>query len=667
MGIRIKRLRLSGMSTTSANYEVSFTSDGSNGNDFRPLSIISGQSQTGKTTIVDFILYALGDDHVPRHDEIRSNVRSAILELDLGDEPTVIERATIGGTVSSVASLWNGYLGRIDAAGENRVAVEPTSDPSGLSQLILASMNLDGVLLPDSSLKAETKTAMMSIRDLFKVFVIRNERLDNKDLVYERSNYMIAQKYRQAIDVMFGVHDNEGAILAAQARAASDRLRTAEGRLAALSQIAERDYPEGRTHLQLNIDDAGIRIAELNAQIRVLDVNQRSSETSSARLRAALRDAQTAATQTRVRVRDRASLLNRLDSLRGQYADDQRKLAFLVDAEVLFDPLRIRVCPACFADIPSVAVHNGHCSLCHSAVNLDPAEGEQNEKLTDDLGLTTISSPMVRAELRAVRGRLSSLADYIGKLTADLEHLEHEAGEAELAAVAAAGAVDEITKAPAPWLALRDQLTTGLTEAKLLHQASTTGLRSWARVDEETQRVESLRNDVAQLRLARKRGRPDRDSVISALSSRFASILKEIGYPKLREPFIDANLVPHVRGLPYTEASSGGMVVIALAWNLALWEVSFEEDANAPGLIIIDSPQKNLGHNSADNDEEFADARLVERFYDHVKTWLATDGIGAQAIIVDNSPPSSVMGDVVVNFTRNPNAAPYGLIHDAVS
>ncbi|RFA06683.1 hypothetical protein B7R21_18975 [Subtercola boreus] len=633
---------------------------------FRALSVISGQSQTGKTTIVDFILYALGDNRVPRHDEVRSNVRAALLELDLGDEPIVIERATIGGEASSFASIWSGHLDTLDPVGENRVAIEPTSDPSGLSQLILSSMNLDEVLFPDSSVKEDTNTSMMSIRDLFRVFVVRNERLDNKDLVYEHGNYMVAQKYRQTIDVIFGVHDNEGAILAAQARAASERLRTAEGRLSAMAQIAERDYPEGRTQLQINVDDASLRIAELNAQLRVLDADQRSSQTSSARLRVALRDAQTTATESRVRVRDRKSLLDRLDALRGQYADDQRKLAFLVDAEVLFDPLRVTVCPACFNTIAPVTMDGGHCSLCHS-----PVELHTEEKNDDDAGVDLVesagSSPMVRSELRAVRGRLSSLADYIGRLTVDLDTLERRAEQAELAAVEAAAAVDAITQAPAPWLALRDQMTGELTGVRLLHQASATGLRSWARVDEEEQRVVALRNDVEQLRGARKRGRPDRDAILRQLASRFGSILEDIGYPKLRDPYIDGNLVPYVRGLPYTEASSGGMVIIALAWNLALWEIAFEQDADAPGLLIIDSPQKNLGHNSAGDDEEFADAQLVERFYAHVKTWLATDGIGAQAIIVDNSPPSTVANDVVVNFTRNPNMPPYGLIHDAVS
>ena len=49
------------------------------------------------------------------------------------------------------------------------------------------------------------------------------------------------------------------------------------------------------------------------------------------------------------------SLLERLASLRGQYADDKRKLAFLRQAEQLFDPLHVTVCAACLSRLDRLA------------------------------------------------------------------------------------------------------------------------------------------------------------------------------------------------------------------------------------------------------------------------------------------------------------------------
>lgn len=98
-----------------------------------------------------------------------------------------------------------------------------------------------------------------------------------------------------------------------------------------------------------------------------------------------------------------------------------------------------------------------------------------------------------------------------------------------------------------------------------------------------------------------------------------------------------------------------------------MWEIAHETSAAAPGLLVIDSPQKNLGHNSGANDTDFADATLVENFYMHAKSWLATEGTGAQLIVIDNSPPDAVTDDVVVRYTRNAKIEPYGLITDATS
>jgi len=49
-----------------------------------------------------------------------------------------------------------------------------------------------------------------------------------------------------------------------------------------------------------------------------------------------------------------------------------------------------------------------------------------------------------------------------------------------------------------------------------------------------------------------------------------------------------------------------------------------------------------------------------------VLNWLATDGIGAQLIVIDNSPPDLAKEHVVVHYTRNAAIPPYGLITDAV-
>lgn len=659
-GIRITELRLAGASGSDKTYGAQFRL--SEGGSFRPLSVIAGPSLTGKTSIIDFIRYCLGDDEHPQHAEILTAVRSALLETELDGQPTVIERAAIGNP-SKFASIWPSRLAEIDGAAELRISADPPSDPEGLSQFILASFDLSGIELPDSAVNPDTATQFLSIRDLFRVISLPNDRLDNKNLVFENSPYMVKQKFRQTIDVMFGVHDNEQAVLASRLRLAREAARGAELSANALLRIAEDEHPRGAIQLAADLEEAETAVVELEGELAVLDRHRRSTEQASQELRAALVAAQDRSRDARVRTRDRRSLIDRLDALRGQYADDKRKLNFLLDAERLFDPLRVVTCPACLnvLEHPPV-VEDGTCTLCHQPVTTPPAAQAEGAEAADG------PNAILEAELKAVSKRLKSLNDYVGRLDAHLRVLIEESIEADEAADAAAQAVDDITATPAPWLALRDSLTRRITEARLAVQAARAGINAWDRV------AEARANHARLFAIARRiyderqevRQRPDRGAVISALSARFGEILFAIGYPKLNNPFIDDDLIPHVRDLPYTSASSGGMVLISLAWNLALWEIAHERDADAPGLLIIDSPQKNLGHNSKDGDNDFADATLVDNFYAHVQNWLATDGIGAQLIVVDNSPPASVEGNVVMRFTRRADVAPYGLIPEAM-
>jgi len=659
-GVRVVELFLAGSAGGGKSYGAEFRV--SEGRSFRPLSVIAGPSLTGKTSIVDYIRYCLGEKEYPQHEELVTAGRAALLEVEVAGQPTGSGRSTTG-SPSSFASVWDSTLGGLDSAHELRVGTEPPSDPDGLSQMVLAACNLDGIELPDSGVKEETATQRLSIRDVFNVVFFPNERLDNNNLVFEQSHHMVRQKFRQTIDAMFGVHDNEQAVLTSRYQAAQAAAKTAESRAITLRQVAEQDHPQGADQLAKDLDESRSQIENLKEELAALDIQQRTTQEASVDLRSQLVEAEQQAKDARVRVRDRRSLIARLDALRGQYADDKRKLNFLLDAERLFDPLHVVVCPACLSQLETPPkLEDGECSLCHSEIN---GSGELSE---DEQSVEDNSSVVLERELRAVGRRLNSLNEYVERLNLHLRVLEDESAAADSQAEAAAVAVDAVTESPSPWLALRDSLTQRLSDARLTAQKARTGTNAWSRVADAEEKHARLREHAQEINAQRKAQteRPSRKAVIDDLSGRFGEILSDLGYPKLENPYIADDLVPHVRNQSYVKASSGGKVVIALAWGLALWEVAHEQNANAPGLLVLDSPQKNLGHDSKPGDEDFADARLVDNFYSHVKTWLGGEGEGAQLIVVDNSPPPSVdPQDVVVEYTRDPNRPPYGLIPEA--
>lgn len=100
----------------------------------------------------------------------------------------------------------------------------------------------------------------------------------------------------------------------------------------------------------------------------------------------------------------------------------------------------------------------------------------------------------------------------------------------------------------------------------------------------------------------------DRDRIIAQVSNRYGDLLREWRHPKLSQPFIKPDLTPFVRGEPYQEASSGARTLLTLAGQLAVFEIAVETGTAHPGFLMIDSPQKNLGHGVGTLDAVIADA-----------------------------------------------------------
>ena len=680
-GIRLAELILAGLAFSQRSYGASFR-EAPKGK-WQPLSIIAGPSQTGKTTIIDFIRYCLDGSEHPQHPEVLASVRAAVLETELAGETFTIERAATG-PAAKFASVWQAPIGQTDGAVEARVATGEPSDPSGLSQLLLAACGLDNVELPVAPKKDESVTHTLSMRDLMRVMFLPNDRLDSKNLLFENSNYIVTQKYLQTVDVMFDVHDAAGTDLAARIKSATDAARQAEMDLKALRTVAEQEYPVGPLVLETERDSAGDESARAAREIARIDGQVVEQETGLTELRERLAAAQEATRNAGIRVRNRESLLERLAALRGQYADDKRKLNFLKEAEHLFDPLQVQYCPACLCRLSAEPeILSGSCTLCgheisasDGALNLGSAEeqsrsnGEFAEADEHDQDVRPHIGGVVvlEAELRATTRRLDELNSYWSRLDTDLTRLRLEQDEAGRTAQELAGSLDRVVELPAPFLALRDDLMRRRSDALLKAQSAEAGLRLWDRVRHAEDELDRLQGLAARLRSERSQSKQqaDRAEVVRALSARFGEVLSDIGYPKLTDPTLNDRLVPSVRGLPYTAASSGGLVLISIAWYLAIWEVAYERNARAPGLLVIDSPQKNLGHAAQEDDADFADSKLVDNFYTHVIDWLGGAGKGAQLIVVDNSPPALVSDFVVVRYTRDRESPPYGLIDDAV-
>jgi hypothetical protein len=400
-------------------------------------------------------------------------------------------------------------------------------------------------------------------------------------------------------------------------------------------------------------------LSVIETDLATITASMQATSSFADELRQAYGAAQRSTSSAAARVRDRETLLRRLLPLRGQYAEDEKKLVFYEEAKSLFDPLRITVCPSCLQKLDSPAsIDEGTCSLCGRAV----AAGE---------------GPIdVASELNSVRGRLREIERYITEVEAGAAVARQEHAQASAARVEIQTRLDAaVAETLAPFVAQRDDL---LRQREVLI-SQTREVRRLLRLHDglDGRRTELLRLDESIVALRERAKeleshRPSRETVVGDLSKRFASILTNFTFPKLFDPvppYLDKNFVPHVRGVSYRDiGSTGGLTLISLAWFLALFELAVETGAAHPGFLLIDSPQKNLTPRPDSNrDDDFADPAIVARVWGHLLSMSLSAAPGTlQMVIVDNAPPPAAAGDVVVRYGGPLGPPPYGLIENEI-
>ncbi|MFJ5269306.1 hypothetical protein [Streptomyces sp. NPDC088358] len=663
---------------------------------------MAGEISTGKTTILEFIDYCLGNAAFPQHPEVIDGVKAAQLSIEVnvpvamdrtegesdsdlpdaarlgyGRRRFLIQRGVEGSTKDVL--IFSGDLDSLDQVSPNVVSADHSAQES-LSKFLLQLCGLDGIKLRVAPTRPDSATHQLSFRDTAPLWFLSNTRLDNKNLSFEHTPPK-ALKLRQVVDLVFEVFDAERANLAGQVAELQEELRGERKGIDALRRfIREQGVPDPVTLEGLKTESEERRRRAL-MELSEIDDRARERTTFAEEARHAYLGKLEEARESAGKVRERQTLLRRLAPLRSQYAEDVKKLNMLKEAKRLFDPLGVTVCPACTSHIQDVGIRNGRCSLCDSTVPhlahhaLTNGSGQQE---TEELDTENTSVDVdVTKELSSTKRRLRELNDYIMVVETEAKEARatNEALDEESKALQAR--LDSLTReAVTPLLAAREAAVKAVGDTELVRENLNNQQRMLDSVEQREQEVEAL---AARLGEARRRAaeseanRRDRGDMISKLSGRFHSILMSFGYPKLTEAEINGQLIPSVRGIRYDRVgSSGATTLISLAWELAIFELAYEEGRRHPGFLMIDSPQKNLAPESfldssgeSHTEPAIVPEAIVRRIYRHLSDWLSAGGDGAQIIIVDNVPPPSVETSVVVTYSGSSLEPPYGLIDDA--
>ena len=435
MSIRIRRLRLTGISE---DYLVDFC-----GEDDRPrsLSIIAGEISTGKTAVLEFIDYCLGQSHHPAYVEIERQARSAQLELDLGDQTCVIERPLFGDKAD--AWLHDCSLSELDQPHPTRkIPVDPASNSKSLNWQLLANSGLEGVVLKEAPTKTSSGTDPLSFRDVMWLSFLHSDRLVKRHLLHESGAPMKRLKLKQLIEVVFGVHDQELTAMAARIRLLEQERTDQQAEIAALKTFLKEQEVADELEAREALEQARLELEPLEEKLEAVTSQMRAASDFADSVRERYARLRRKAGEASARVRDRESLLRRLLPLRAQYAEDERKLVFFSEAQQLLDPMAVKVCPSCLTKLSEEpGIEDGKCTLCASVV-------EQSEEPID-----------VEAERAAIRARLRAINRYVEVVEGEIASERARYDKVSAEELAAQGQLDsDLSEELAPFVAERDEM-----------------------------------------------------------------------------------------------------------------------------------------------------------------------------------------------------------------
>jgi hypothetical protein len=643
MSIRIRQLLLRGVEK---DYPVGFVDEEGS---VRPVSTIAGEIDTGKTSVLEFVKYCLGGSGHPVSIEVRRQARAALLELELSGDVVVVERPLF--TSEPTAIVHHCSLADIEAQKRHvreMRPVEPVGADDSLSMLLLSQVGLSGISLKEAPSQAVTDVDPLSFRDLMWLCYLSHDRYDFRGLLLE-SNHMKELKLRQVIEVVFDVHDDQEAKIAQALKQIEGDLENARADAASLARFLRDEEVPRPLELAAERESLELRLAQVNEALQRLSAEMRAKSDYAEQARALYAARLEEANVAGAAVRYQETLIRRLVPLQAQYADDERKLVFLQEANTLFDPLQLVVCPSCLQPLPeSPSPEGGECSICGQ-----PLQGS--------------ASPIeVRSELAAVRARSREIDRYLDGARQLLDEAQVAHSAARRAEEEAQRALDdEVAKSLAPFLGQREQLVQERETARSAREDVERQQRWQQTLDQRYGEIERLGERATELRRQRaalEGARKTKQDVVKDLSDRFGEILRAFGYPKLDDPaspYLDAYFVPHVRGISYHQHTSrGALTLIALAWQLSIFERAVELAHPHPGFLLIDSPQGNL----AQPDEEFQSEQIRLNVWRYLLAWAEGNGANTQLLVADNTPPAAAEPTIAVRYGGKYGPPPYGLI-----
>ena len=637
------------------NYSIQF---------FQGVNIIYGDSDTGKSSILEFINYLLGSSSVVMAEEISSSITYAALEVRINGVEYTIKRDVFKPTAfvevyrcifSECANNYpKKYAPRFGAA----------EGPDGyLSDFFMGALGLPKISVKVSPSKADSNLKRLSFRDLYKFSYLDQDEVGSKNLL-DSANWVLSTTNKEVFKYIFNVLDTSISELEQEISEQSKEARRHKNKYESVSEfLRETDYDS-----QSSIDDSltalDETIEELDKELRRTNERMVASSDQYEAYKAAfsmLSLNEKGLSQELTALRDQ---LDRYARLKNDYDNDIGKVEATLSAnkKIGEESKAPQPCPICDTPLKDTAETGSFISSGTSLLNNELESLKKKRKSIQSLIY----------ELSEKQREKNSAYFFVHEDLNKARELLDTESESMIT----------------PYLTQRDALVKELSAKRQYRNQLLVNLKIRNSQTSIYEQYEQCNAEVARLeeRLAElRKTAPSLDAVLSELSDNLNKFLKKVNIKGRRGVSISPkNFLPIIRDREYMSITSGGLRTISsIGLFLAILEYAIDNEANHPSILLIDTVGKYLGKTSkvrpqdetdaaADAEEGLSDPEKYKNMYEYMfelADRADKKDVSCQIILVDNDVPDFFVSNykpyIVAHYSSTgENGLPKGLIDD---
>lgn len=607
MKLLLKTLRLIGVRK---NYEVHF---------HKGLNYISGPTSTGKTAILELIDYAFGKKNHKSYIEIGESCTDVELEFYISENLYKIKRPLSAFKEPVLLQTYDRVKEKFAQA--RVLEIDAPSNEKSLSYFLLSKLNL--------TIRGDD----FSFRDLFKFSYLKQTKIDNENILNEQ-NWVHNGKEKATFEIILDIYDSLLADLQQSLKIEKENLKVKEIRYGAVKEFLKTAEIEDYETVQAKSVDIDSKLGEISSKIEKYksDILKIEVGNDVNELVVFISVQKEKLSNLRNKFSDQEQYIQKLQLLENQYFSDIEKVNEQIAGIKAINKYEYLYCPNCLRPI---SLHEeASCLLCHQ--NMDDIVIEINDLKKERKKLTKKKNELhtyidsekeknirVGSEINKLQDNINSDEEKLDRLTR--QYINPLATEISLLSIKS-GQLYEEKKSLNESLKFIEELT----KLEML-------------LSEKRIEVEGIEEQIE-----RQKYKDAKEDKLKQLSETFSTILSSFEFPNLYEAYIDTkSYLPYVRGRKYSDLGSlGAVTLITMAYYLSIMICSKVQTGNHLGLLMIDTPRKNLGASSTST--EFRDEKIYESIINYFLQLGKECKNDFQLIVVNNGYPSDFSLDYIV-------------------